>query len=140
MKWMIAGILALSASAASADSYMTFSNGGDTQEVGTYKTPGGCDAPRPPEVEDRRVQGVSALRFLESAYIHQVAAGIEGADGECSCELRYPAWDAALKELEDRFIHLPDTGSSAWVRDYARTDRSRLTREVNNLCRGQGVR
>ena len=120
--------------------YMTFSNGGgETPIDGTYTTPGGCSAPRPPEVEERRVQGVGALRFLESSYIHQVAAGIEAADGRCTCELRFPSWDAALDDLKKRFLPLPDDESSGWVRDYARVDRSRLGREIDKLCKAQGI-
>ncbi|WP_139166007.1 hypothetical protein [Paracoccus tibetensis] len=139
MKWMIAGIFGFSALAASAGSFMTFSNEDDVSQVETYKTPGGCTAPRPPEVEDRRVQGVGALRFMESSYIHQVAASIEAANGECTCELRFPSWDAALEDVEERFITLPDNASSEWVRDYSRSARSRLTREVNQLCKAQGI-
>lgn len=139
MKWVIAGILAVSAAAASANGYMTFSNDGNEPRGGFYTTPGGCSAPRPPEVEDRRVQGVGALRFLESSYIHQVAASIETADGKCSCELRFPSWGAALKDMEERFIPLPDDESSAWVREYARPAASRLMREVDKICKAQGV-
>ena len=139
MKWIFAGALALSASIASADSYMTFSNDGPKERGGEYTTRGGCTAYRPPEVEDRRIQGVGSLRFLESAYIHQVAEGIEAAGGECTCALRFPTWDAAVQELEERFNAPPDNESSAWVYDYARKDGSRLTREVMQLCKAQGV-
>ncbi|WP_207100862.1 hypothetical protein [Paracoccus shandongensis] len=120
--------------------YTTFSNyGGGTSRGGAYTTRGGCAAYRAPEVEHRAIQGAASLRFLESAYIHQVAASIEAAGGKCTCELRFPTWDAALEELETRFMTLPSDESSAWVRDYANSDRSRLTREVDKLCKAQGV-
>ena len=174
MKWVITGILAVSAAAALAGgtmilanddseasaaaiqskeggdmptaeaiakerAFMTFSNDGNKPDGGFYTTPGGCDAPRPPKVEDHRIRGVGALRFMESSYLHQIAASLEAADGKCTCELRFPSWDGALDELENRFAKLPDDESSAWVRDYARTERSRLTREVDKLCKAQGV-
>jgi|GEM_PF-3646208 len=119
--------------------YTTFSNDGNKTDGGLYTTPGGCSAPRPPEIEHYDIAGAASLRFLESAYIHQVAASIEAADGKCTCELRFPSWDGALDELETRFAKLPDDESSAWVRNYARTERSRLTREVDKLCKAQGV-
>lgn len=162
MKWVIAGILAVAAASALANgdmalsndkdevpattaianerTYMTFSNdGGRTPRGGAYTTRGGCTAYRAPEVEHRAIQGAASLRFLESAYIHQVAASIEAAGEKCTCELRFPTWDAALEELETRFMTLPSDESSAWVRDYANSDRSRLTREVDKLCKAQGV-
>ncbi|WP_306752687.1 hypothetical protein [Paracoccus actinidiae] len=119
--------------------YTTFSNDGNKPDGGFYTTPGGCSAPRPPEIEHYDIAGAASLRFLESAYIHQVAASLEAAAGKCTCELRFPSWDGALDELENRFAKLPDDESSAWVRDYARTERSRLTREVDKLCKAQGV-
>ncbi|MFC3631714.1 hypothetical protein ACFOM8_20005 [Paracoccus angustae] len=174
MKWVITGILAVSAAAALAGgtmilsnddseasavaihskdggetspaeaiakerAFMTFSNDGNKPDGGFYTTPGGCNAPRPPTVEDHRIQGASSLRFMESSYIHEVAANLEAADGKCTCELRFPSWDAAFKDMEERFMSLPDDESSEWVRDYARTDRSRLTREVDKICKVQGI-
>ena len=119
--------------------YMTFSNDGNKPDGGFYTTHGGCNAPRRPEIEHYDIAGAASLRFLESAYIHQVAASIEAADGKCTCELRFPSWDGAMNELNNRFAKLPDDESSAWVRDYAGTERSRLTREVGKLCKAQGV-
>lgn len=119
--------------------YMTFSNDGNNPDGGFYTTHGGCNAPRRPEIEHYDIAGAASLRFLESAYIHQVAASIEAADGKCTCELRFPSWDGAMNELNNRFAKLPDDESSAWVRDYAGTERSRLTREVGKLCKAQGV-
>ena len=119
--------------------YTTFSNDGLERRAGFYTTPGGCNAPRPPEVAEHQVQGVGALRFLESSYIHQVAASLEAADGKCTCELRFPSWDAALKDMEERFLSLPDDDSSEWVRDYANADHFRLKREVDKMCKAQGV-
>jgi hypothetical protein len=136
---LTASIIVVSTSAAWADDYMTFSKDSNGPRDGVYTTPGGCSAPRPPEIEDHRVQGVGALRFLESSYIHQVADSLEAADGECTCELRFPSWDAALKDIEERFLPLPDDESSAWVRDYARPEASRLMREVDKLCKAQGI-
>ncbi len=140
MKWVIAGILAVSAAAAAANGYMTFSyDGGETPRGGSYTTRGGCTAYRAPEVEHRVVQGAASLRFLESAYIHQVAKNIEAAGGKCTCELRFPTWDAALEDLEKRFTPLPDDESSAWVRDFANSDLNRLTLDVNKVCKAQGI-
>ena len=119
--------------------YTTFSNDGLERRGGFYTTPGGCNAPRPPEVAEHQVQGVGALRFLESSYIHQVAASLEAADGKCTCELRFPSWDAALKDMEERFIPLRDDESSAWVRDYACPEKSRVKREVDKICKAQRV-
>lgn len=119
--------------------FMTFSNDGNKPDGGFYTTPGGCNAPRRPEIEHYDIAGAASLRFLESAYIHQVAASIEDADGKCTCELRFPSWDGAMNELNNRFAKLPDDESSAWVRDYAGTERSRLSREVRKLCKAQGV-
>lgn len=119
--------------------YTTFSNDGNKPDGGFYTTPGGCTSPRPPKVAEHQVQGVGALRFLESSYIHQVAANLEAADGKCTCELRFPSWDAALKDMEERFMSLPDDESSGWVWDYARTDRTRLSREVDKICKAQGI-
>lgn len=119
--------------------YITFSDDGNKPDDGFYTTPGSCTSPRPPKVEDRRMRGASSLRFMESSYIHQVAASLEAADGKCTCELRFPSWDAARKDMEERFMSLPDDESSEWVRDYARTERSRLTREVDKLCKAQGI-
>ena len=119
--------------------YTTFSNDGTKLNGGFYTTHGGCNAPRPPKVEDHSLRGASSLRFMESCYIHQVAASLEAADGKCTCELRFPSWDAALKDMEERFMSLPDDESSEWVRDYANADHFRLTREVDKLCKAQGV-
>jgi hypothetical protein len=119
--------------------YMTFSNDGNKPDGGFYTTHGGCNAPRRPEIKHYDIAGAASLRFLESAYIHQVAASIEAADGKCTCELRFPSWGGAMNELNNRFAKLPDDESSAWVRDYAGTERSRLTREVGKLCKAQGV-
>lgn len=119
--------------------YMTFSNDGNKPGGGFYTTPGGCTAPRRPEIEHYDIAGAASLRFLESAYIHQVASSIEAADGKCTCELRFPSWDGAVDDLENRFAKLPDDESSAWVRQFADQDRSRLTREVNKHCKAQGV-
>lgn len=118
---------------------MTFSNDSNKPDGGFYTTHGGCNAPRRPEIEHYDIAGAASLRFLESAYIHQVAASLEAADGKCTCELRFPSWDGAMNELNNRFAKLPDDESSAWVRDYAGTERSRLTREVGKLCKAQGV-
>ena len=165
MKWVITGILAVSAAAALANGtmlpsnddseaptamtmpseamgkpgYMTFSNDGNKPDGGFYTTPGGCTSPRPPKVEDHRIRGASSLRFMESSYIHQVAASLEAADGKCTCELRFPSWDAAFKDMEERFLSLPDDDSSEWVRDYANADHFRLKREVDKMCKAQGV-
>ena len=178
MKWVITGILAVSAAAASANGYMTFSfsSGGppvaldqskgqsdmpvdmaqandpagqpgyttfsndvNKTDGGFYTTPGGCNAPRRPEIEHYDIAGAASLRFLESAYIHQVAASLEAADGKCTCELRFPSWDAAFKDMEERFMSLPDDESSDWVWDYALTDRTRLSREVDKICKAQGI-
>ena len=119
--------------------FMTFSNDDNKPDGGFYTTPGGCNAPRPPKVAEHRIQGVGALRFMESSYLHQIAASLEAADGKCTCELRFPSWDAALKDMEERFMSLPDDESSDWVWDYARTERTRLSREVDKLCKAQGV-
>lgn len=174
MKWVITGILAVSAAAAFANgtigpsnddseaspamiqskeggstptaeaiakerAFMTFSNEGNKPDGGFYTTSGGCNAPRPPKVEDHRIRGASSLRFMESSYIHQVAASLEAADGKCTCELRFPSWGAAFKDMEERFLSLPDDDSSEWVRDYANTDHFRLKREVDKMCKAQGV-
>lgn len=119
--------------------FMTFSNDGNKPDGGFYTTPGGCTAPRRPEIEHYDIAGAASLRFLESSYIHQVAASIEAAGGECTCELRFPSWDDAVDDLNNRFAKLPDDESSAWVRQFADQDRSRLTREVNKHCKAQGI-
>ncbi len=119
--------------------YTTFSNDGNKTDGGFYTTPGGCNAPRRPEIEHYDIAGAASLRFLESAYIHQVAASIEEAGGKCTCELRFPSWDGAVSELDNRFAKLPNDESSAWVRDYARSAASRLTREVDKVCKAQGI-
>ena len=174
MKWVITGVLAVSAVAVFANgtigpsnddseasaamiqskeggdtptaeaiakerAFMTFSNDGNKPDGGFYTTSGGCNAPRPPKVEDHSLRGASSLRFMESSYIHQVAANLEAADGKCTCELRFPSWDAAFKDMEDRFMSLPDDESSEWVWDYARTERTRLSREVDKICKAQGI-
>ena len=119
--------------------YMTFSNDGNKPDGGFYTTPGGCTSPRPPKVEDHSLRGASSLRFMESSYIHQVAASLEAADGKCTCELRFPSWDAAFKDMEERFMSLPDDESSEWVRNYAVSDHFRLKREVDKICKAQGI-
>ena len=119
--------------------FMTFSNDGNKPDSGFYTTPGGCDAPRPPKVEDHSLRGASSLRFMESSYIRQVAASLEAADGKCTCELRFPSWDAAFKDMEERFMSLPDDDSSEWVRNYAISDHFRLKREVDKICKAQGI-
>ena len=174
MKWVITGILAVSAAAALAGgtmilsnddseasavaiqskeggdmptaeaiakerAFMTFSNDGNKPDGGFYTTSGGCNAPRPPKVEDHSLRGASSLRFMESSYIHQVAANLEAADGKCTCELRFPSWDTAFKDMEERFMSLPDDDSSEWVRNYAISDHFRLKREVDKICKAQGI-
>lgn len=119
--------------------YTTFSNDGTKLNGGFYTTHGGCNAPRPPKVEDHSLRGASSLRFMESSYIHEVAANLEAADGKCTCELRFPSWDAAFKDMEERFMSLPDDESSEWVRDYAISDHFRLKREVDKICKAQGI-
>ena len=78
MKLVIAVIAAVTASTAWADNgFMTFgSPEGRTPRGGEYTTRGGCKAYRAPEVDQWVIQGASALRVLESIYIHQVAAKI----------------------------------------------------------------
>ena len=119
--------------------FMTFSNDGNKPDGGFYTTPGGCTAPRPPKVQDHSLRGASSLRFMESSYIHKVAAGLEAADGKCTCEVRFPSWDAAFKDMEERFMSLPDDDSSEWVRNYAIADHFRLKREVDKICKAQGI-
>lgn len=174
MKWVITGVLAVSAVAVFANgtigpsnddseasaaaiqskgggdtppataiakerAYMTFSNDGNKPDGGFYTTSGGCNAPRPPKVEDHSLRGASSLRFMESSYIHQVAANLEAADEKCTCEVRFPSWDAAFKDMEERFMSLPDDDSSEWVRNYAIADHFRLKREVDKICKAQGI-
>ncbi|MCY1741010.1 hypothetical protein [Ensifer sp. SL37] len=117
--------------------YMTFSN--DVKMPPTYKTAGGCTAYDPPEIAYKTLVGSSSDRILRKIYRRQVVAGIEKAGNKCSCELRFPTWDAALQEYETRFANLADDDSSAWVFDFVHTEMLVNGENLDDFCSKQGV-
>lgn len=142
MKWITVFVLGIAAtqSAAQDQGSITFDSG-DPKFVGEqYITGGGCLAHRAPQMPEKFLNGASASRILQSIYIHQVADAIEQAGGECSCEIRFPTWNAAVAEYQERFSNLPDDSTSTWVRQFAYNDRGRVTNEVGDICYAAGVR
>lgn len=142
MKWLITVMISLAASTASADDsdFFTFSNEDAPNAGDVYTTAGGCTAYRQPKLPAKMLNGAPENRILRSIYIHQVAASIEEAGGTCSCAIRFPTWDAAVADYQDRFSGLQDDERAAWVGEYAYEARSRMTRQVNAICDAVGVR
>ena len=59
------------------------------------------------------------------------------ASGDCGCTVRFPAWDAAADEYEERFSGLTQaehTQAQLALRD----DQNQIARPVQDFCEAQG--
>ena len=57
--------------------------------------------------------------------------------GDCSCEVRFPEWDGADKEYQERFDALPQPDHTALRLEWVDTRKS-LEVSVRQICEGQG--
>jgi hypothetical protein len=59
------------------------------------------------------------------------------ASGDCGCDVRFPSWDAASAEYEERF-----SGSSQAEHTQAqlaiRNEQNQIARDVQDICEAQG--
>ena len=59
------------------------------------------------------------------------------ASGDCGCEVRFPSWDAASAEYEERFAARTQADHTQ-VQLTLREAQNRIAREVRDLCEAQG--
>lgn len=57
--------------------------------------------------------------------------------GVCSCEVRFPEWDGADKEYQERFYALAQPDHTALRLEWVETRKS-LEASVRQICEGQG--
>jgi hypothetical protein len=56
--------------------------------------------------------------------------------GDCNCDVRFPAWDAASAEYEERFQAMSQAEQTQARRSIAE-QRDNISREVQDLCEAQ---
>ncbi|WP_176084238.1 hypothetical protein [Martelella sp. HB161492] len=115
--------------------YFTFKKEDPNAE--TYTTLGGCTGYRRPQVAEKWVQGQGGGRMLEAVYFHQIAANLMKV-GTCTCELRFPRWDAALAEYQTKILPL-NADDAPWMPGYV-VEGGRMLNEFTNYCRSQGIK
>lgn len=59
------------------------------------------------------------------------------ASGDCGCDVRFPSWDAASAEYEERFATITQAEHTQ-ARLAIRDQQNQIAREVLNLCEAQG--
>ncbi len=59
------------------------------------------------------------------------------ASGDCGCDVRFPSWDAASAEYEERFATITQAEHTQ-ARLAIRDQQNQIAREVQNLCEAQG--
>ena len=57
--------------------------------------------------------------------------------GDCGCDVRFPSWDAASAEYEERFARITQAEHTQ-ARLAIRDQQNQIAREVQNLCEAQG--
>jgi hypothetical protein len=59
------------------------------------------------------------------------------ASGDCGCDVRFPSWDAASTEYEERFV--TDTQAQHTQAQLAlRSEQNQIARDVQDICETQG--
>ena len=59
------------------------------------------------------------------------------ASGDCGCDLRFPSWEIAAEEYEERFATLTQAEHTQ-TRLSLRDQKNQITRDVQALCEVQG--
>ena len=59
------------------------------------------------------------------------------ASGDCGCDVRFPSWDAASAEYEERFATRTQAEHTQ-VQLALRNEQNQITRAVQDLCEAQG--
>ena len=59
------------------------------------------------------------------------------ASGDCGCEIRFPAWEAASEEYEERFATFSQADQTQ-VRLTLRDQQNQIKRVVQDQCEAQG--
>jgi hypothetical protein len=59
------------------------------------------------------------------------------ASGDCGCDVRFPAWEAASEEYEERFSMITQAEHTQ-ARLALRDQQNQISREVQELCEAQG--
>ena len=58
--------------------------------------------------------------------------------GDCGCDVRFPAWDAASAEYEERFA-TSTQAEHTQARLAIRNEQNQIARDVQDLCEAQGT-
>lgn len=107
---------------------------------GSYQTRGGCTAHNSPVMpRGEQLHGRGALRVLEAIYTHQNLTRLKAAGGRCSCAIRFPTWDAALAEYNEKFRGRARDYSREQITEFTTTQNNRESLELSRTCRAQGV-
>lgn len=59
------------------------------------------------------------------------------ASGDCGCDVRFPSWDAASAEYEERFV-TSTQAEHTQARLALRDQQNKIARDVQDLCEAQG--
>ena len=59
------------------------------------------------------------------------------SSGDCGCEIRFPPWDAASSEYEERFA-TSTQAEHTQARLALRDQQNQIAREVQDICEAQG--
>ena len=57
--------------------------------------------------------------------------------GDCGCDVRFPSWDAASAEYEERFV-ASTQAEHTQARLAIRNEQNQIARDVQDLCEAQG--
>ena len=57
--------------------------------------------------------------------------------GDCGCDVRFPSWDAASAEYEERFARITQAEHTQ-ARLAIRGQQNQITRDVQDICEAQG--
>lgn len=60
------------------------------------------------------------------------------SSGDCGCDIRFPAWDAASAEYEERFA-TSTQAEHTQARLTLRDQQNQIAREVQDICEAQGT-
>ena len=59
------------------------------------------------------------------------------ASGDCGCDARFPSWDAASAEYEERFATNPQAEHTQ-IQLALRNEQNQIARDVQDICEAQG--
>ena len=59
------------------------------------------------------------------------------ASGDCGCDVRFPSWDAASTEYEERFA-TSTQAEHTQARLAIRNEQNQIARDVQDICEAQG--